>query len=83
MSSAGEKNPTSDIDPSKSYLCGGCRVENLHIKRLNSAGNEVTYPVKGAVVVRETPIKLENRIWSIDGRADVVWGRGDNLVEVV
>lgn len=68
------------IDLSKEYTCGGKRVIGLNIQLHNSVGNEVTYPVKGSVVLREKPLKLQYRIWSLDGRADVVWGKGDNLV---
>ncbi len=68
------------IDPTKEYTCGGHRVIGLHIKLHNSCAEEVTYPVKGSVVLREKPIKLDYRIWSLDGRADVCWGKGDNLV---
>lgn len=70
------------IDPTKEYMCKGKRVINLHIELYNSCGDEVTYPVKGNIVVREKPFKTEYCIWSLSGLADVVWGNGDNLVEV-
>jgi len=70
------------IDVTKKYTCNGKPVIGLQIVTHNSAGREVTYPVKGSVLVREKPRKLEYRIWSIDGIADVVWGKGHNLVEV-
>ena len=70
------------IDPTKKYTCGGKRVVGLVIVRFNDCGNEVTYPVKGTVILREKPLKTEYRTWSIDGEADVVWHKGDNLVEV-
>jgi acyl-coenzyme A synthetase/AMP-(fatty) acid ligase len=70
------------IDPSKPYTCGGKRVIGLKVDLYNSAGQEVTYPVKGSVVVREKPLKLCFRIWSLDGRADVVWGIGEDLIPV-
>jgi len=75
------------IDLSKKYTCGGKRVINLKIE-LNvtyADGTEhpVTYPVKGSVVVREKPFRCEYRIWSIDGKADVVWGKGNNLIEEI
>jgi hypothetical protein len=62
----------------------GQRVLNLHYVPFNSAGGKVTYPIKGSIVRREKPIKLEYAIWSEDGEADVVWGNnsGDNLKEV-
>jgi len=71
------------IDLTKTYTCGGKRVLGLQIVRYNSAGNEVTYPVKGSVVICEKPFKTEYRIWSIDGIADVVWVKGSNLIRVV
>ena len=70
------------IDPTKQYTCGGKPVVDLHVVLKNDAGREVTYPVKGLVVLRERPLKREYRTWSLDGRADVVWGDGDNLVKV-
>ena len=70
------------IDPSKTHTCGGKRVIGLKIELYNSAGQEVTYPVKGSVVVREKPLKLSFRIWSLDGREDVVWGIGEDLIPV-
>lgn len=70
------------IDVNKSYICDGKRVIGLYIKLHNDVGDEVTYPVKGSIVVRENPIKLQYALWSLDGRADVVWGKGYNLVEV-
>lgn len=69
------------IDVTKRYTCGGKRVINLQIVTHNSCGERVTYPVKGSVVVREKPLKLDYRIWSLDGEADVVWHKGENLVE--
>lgn len=68
------------IDPRGQYTCGGHRVIGLHVALRNSVGDEVTYPVKGSVVLREKPLRTEYRIWSLDGRADVVWNRGENLV---
>jgi len=67
------------IDPTKKYKCGGKPVENIVIKLTNSCGNEVTYPVKGSIVVRKNPLTLKYAVWSLDGLADVVWGNGHNL----
>jgi len=67
------------IDPSKEYTCNGCRVIGLQLKLHNSNGDEVTYPVKGTAILREKPLKTSYRIWSLDGKADVVWGNGHNL----
>jgi hypothetical protein len=74
------KGKNMAIDITKKYTCGGKRVVDLQIVTHNSCGQQVTYPVKGSVVVREKPLKLEYRIWSMDGIADVVWGKGDNLI---
>jgi hypothetical protein len=73
------------IDLAKKYTCNGKRVIGLEIKLTTTYadGTEhpVTYPVKGSVVIREKPLRLEYRIWSIDGIADVVWNKGHNLIE--
>lgn len=68
------------IDITKSYKCGGKRVIYLRMELHNSVGEEVTYPIKGTVVLRERPFKTVSYIWSLDGRRDVVWGRGENLI---
>lgn len=69
------------IDPDKSYTCGGHPVTNLQIVMHNSLGNEVTYPVKGTV--RAKGRRPRYAIWSLEGRANVVWDRpDDNLVLV-
>ena len=72
------------IDITKKYTCNGKRVIGLaivtHVTYADGTKYPVTYPVKGSVVIREKPRKLEFRIWSIDGLADVVWGKGHNLV---
>ncbi len=71
------------IDPNKKYTCNGRRVIGLEIRLHNSNGEEVTYPVKGTVVLREKPRKTEYRIWTLDGRSNVVWSDTEHdLVEV-
>lgn len=74
---------SSWIDPAKNYTCGGHKVRGLSIELHNSTGAEVTYPVRGIVQLRDRPRKWQSRIWSLDGRADVVWGKGDNLISEV
>lgn len=69
------------IDINKKYTCNGKRVTNLTIVLKNSLGENVTYPVKGSIVIREKPLKLKYAIWSIDGKNDIVWGTGHNLIE--
>jgi len=61
------------IDPSKTYRTrSGKRVEHLHIVMHNECGNEVTFPVKGTVVVREAPLRTEFHIWTLDGKGGVL-----------
>ena len=62
------------IDITKTYKTrNGKEVEGLHIVMHNSCGDEVTYPVKGSVVVKKRPRKTEYHIWSLDGRANTVF----------
>ena len=72
------------LDLTKEYTCNGKRVIGLEYKPLVICANgtviNVTYPVKGCIVIREKPRKLVYQIWSEDGIADIVWGRGHNLV---
>jgi len=85
------KNWGSDVIPKsewinteKQYTSGACEVVDLKIVLHNSNDSEVTYPVKGTVILATKPrLKTEYRIWSLDGRADVVWGNqiAINLVE--
>ncbi len=74
------------IDVTKTYKTrDGKTVENLQIVLHNSCGNEVTYPIKGTVVLKEKPIrKTEYRIWSLDGKKNIVFTdwKYDDLVEV-
>jgi hypothetical protein len=57
----------------------GKRVIGLKYKEYNSCGKRVTYPLKGSIVVREKPLKLEYCIWSEDGIYDVVWKKNSEL----
>ena len=61
------------IDPTKSYTCGGNPVRDLRIVLHNGNGDEVTYPVKGTIRFVGFSRKKKNAIWSLDGRANVVW----------
>lgn len=65
------------IDPKKKYRTRrGYRVTGLHIQLHASTGQEVTFPVKGSIIVREAaPGKEELTtyfIWTLDGRSHVV-----------
>jgi hypothetical protein len=66
------------IDPSKKYRTRrkGYRVIGLQIILHASTGQEVTFPVKGTIVVREDTPEKEGlttyAIWTLDGRSSVV-----------
>lgn len=45
----------------------GQRVVGLYIDLHDDNGDEVTYPVKGSIVVRERPERLEYCIWTLKG----------------
>ena len=61
------------IDPTKNYKTrNGKRIVNLHIEMENGCGHEVTYPIKGSVVLSEAPLKTSYEIWSLDGRKNVL-----------
>lgn len=70
------------IDKNKQYTYNGKRVIIHDIVLYNSCGNEVTYPVKCTVIMNEKPRKTKFKIFSLDGREDVVWGNGHKLIEV-
>lgn len=61
------------IELTRQYTCNGKRVINLRYVPYNSAGGKVTYPIKGSVVVRERPLKLQYRVWSLYGEDNVVF----------
>ena len=61
------------IDPTKTYETrNGKRVEYLQIVLHNSCGNEVTYPVKGTIVLQEAPLRTRYALWTLDGRGNVL-----------
>ena len=61
------------IDITKTYKTkNGHRVINLHYVPLNSVGDKVTYPIKGTVILNESPYKTTYQIWAEDGSFDVV-----------
>ena len=61
------------VSPDKHYRTrSGRRVCNIHIVLTNSTGAEVTFPVKGTIVLKEKPWKATYGIWTLDGRASVM-----------
>jgi len=70
------------IDIAKPYKTqSGKRVIDLNIKLYNRIGNEVTFPVKGTVIVKEKPLRTRYQIWTLDGRSSVLSVSEDDLVE--
>lgn len=57
----------------------GKRVIGLKIVEKNGSGQKVTYPLKGSIVVREKPLKLEYCIWTLDGIYDIVFNNHDEM----
>lgn len=57
----------------------GKRVIGLKIKEHNCVGNKVTYPLKGSIVIREKPLKLEYCIWTLDGIYDIVFNTHEEM----
>ena len=73
------------IDISKTYQTkSGKRVVNIIYTPFNSNGQKVTYPIKGSIVLKEKPIKLNYQIWSEEGIYDIVYGSHPelNLMEI-
>jgi predicted membrane GTPase involved in stress response len=73
------------ITPYKSYKTkSGKKVIIHNIKLFNDAGREVTYPVKGTIITKRKgkSDKHEYAIWSLDGRANVVFSDTNDLIEV-
>lgn len=61
------------IDPQRRYKTrSGKEVIGLKVELHNEVGNEVSFPVKGSVVVRKTPVKYEYKIWTLDGRSQII-----------
>jgi hypothetical protein len=70
------------IDPTKQYKTrSGKRVISIDILLKNSIGEEVTFPVKGVVVLSEKPYRSSYQIWTLDGRASIFKDHKDDLVE--
>ena len=70
------------IDLSKTYKTrNGKRVVNLQKILYNFCGDEVTFPIKGTVVLCESPRKHKSNIWTLTGH-NVVAGESEwDLVE--
>jgi len=62
------------IDPNKKYITrNGYKVENLSIIMKNSNENEVTFPIKGTLIIprKNKTDKKTYEIWTLDGRKDI------------
>lgn len=51
----------------------GKRVINVVRKTYNDIGDEVTYPLKGTIILGEKPLKTTYHIWSNEGISDIVF----------
>jgi len=70
------------IDINKTYKTkSGKRVFGLKIVMQNSCGRDVTFPVKGTIILSEKPRRTSYAIWTLEGRADVLKETGRDLVE--
>jgi hypothetical protein len=60
----------------------GHRVINVHEVPFNSVGNLVTFPIKGNVVIKEKPGKMNTTytIWRKDGRHSIFKETGLDLI---
>ena len=71
------------IDCTKTYQTrNGKRVVNLTNVPFNSAGDKVTFPIKGTIIVREKPLKTSYAIWTIEGKYDVFRDNLWDLIEI-
>ncbi len=71
------------IDIKKNWKTkSGKKVINIQYVPKNSCGDLVTFPIKGSVVIKEKPLKLEYNIWMANGQFDIFDPHhGYNLVE--
>ena len=75
---------TQKVDINKSYRTrSGLRVIGLERKEFNSAGKLVTYPIKGSVVVKEKPLRLDYCIWTDEGLYQAVKAWGPSSYDLV
>ena len=74
------------IEAGKKYhLRGGLTCEVFEIRLYNSAGNRVTFPVKGHIL-RTTPtgrVKRDYNIWKLNGQAMAVGEHMHDIIEEV
>lgn len=49
----------------------GHKVINLSYVPCNYAGNKVTFPVKGSIVLKEKPLRTKYMIWTEQGSVNV------------
>ena len=60
----------------------GKRVINLHCVLHNSLGREVTFPIKGTVILKEKPYRTTYTIWTLEGRHGLFGKSKHDLVKV-
>lgn len=73
------------VDLTKRYATrDGREVELYDIVEFNSAGDRVTFPIKGNIITR-TPAgrrRTAYTIWKRNGRADIFRESPDDLIEI-
>lgn len=82
----------TDIVPKEKWINTDCAyktrsgqdVIHLDIVLKNSQGHEVTFPVKGSIVLKRnkkgTPTRTRYTIWMLDGRASLFGDHEDDLI---
>jgi len=61
-------------------LRNGEKVINIHYVKKNSAGQDVTFPIKGSI--KRVHKRLEYKIWKLNGRAEVFGESPYDIVKI-
>ena len=70
------------VDIKKEYTTReGFKVIGLRKVTHNSENKKVTFPIKGSIVKRELPLKLEYHIWKENGRSSIFTETENDLIE--
>jgi hypothetical protein len=67
--------------PNELKTVSGLRVIGVTFKEKNSAGMEVTFPIKGSIVLQEKPLKLEYNCWAKNGRISL-WKKSKKDLDI-
>ena len=61
---------------------GGKRIIGLCMVLNNQQGQEVTFPIKGSVVLNENPKRTEYNVWTLAGKHGLFGDSKFDIVEV-